>query len=850
MFYTMKVKDVVGTITEIYDYLRLLYAKIGTPYCPIHNIPITAQSTKSIVDDIFTHKKGVKIQILVPLAVNQKGTFANLFEKLKEEGFVRIRVNKKNYPLSDKIILDKNKKHNIELIVDRLIIDNKERARFVEAIDVAASYHNGQILATFNDKEEKLYSKNYSCKHCGFAIPELEARLFSFNSPIGACEKCKGLGAIKQASWDLIVPDKSKTVFQGGIMLHRMIDPYNLDYQKLAHLARYYNIKFNKPLEELVEKEISILMHGSDVEIDYTITSKSGNKYTKVEYIEGFAGLIERRYMGSSSQTVRDWLGRFLTEISCEQCRGSRLNEYALAIKINELSINDFAHLSLDDAYSFIHNLKLSKQDEEISKLIIDELNNRLNFLIEVGLEYLTLARNSSTLSGGENQRIRLATQVGSKLTGVTYVLDEPSIGLHQKDNSRLINTLKEMRNLGNTIVIVEHDEETMLESDYLIDIGPGAGEMGGEIVSFGTPKQVMNDPKSLTGRYLSRKEKIDVPKNRRKGNETSIKIIGASENNLNNITVEFPLKTMTVVTGVSGSGKSTLVNEILYKGIKNNLFPKEIVLPGKHKKIEGLDNVDKVIRISQNPIGRTPRSNPATFTGVFDDIRDLFASVPESLARNYQKGRFSFNVIGGRCERCRGDGVIRIIMNFLPDVHVECEECKGQKYNYETLEIKYKGKNIFDVLSMTVEEAYEFFKDHKKIANKLKFLKDVGLNYIALGHSSTILSGGEAQRIKLATHLQKRPTGKTIYLLDEPSTGLHVHDIKKLMKVLNKLVDNGDTVILIEHNLDIIKVCDWIIDLGPEGGKKGGDLIAKGTPEQISRNSNSWTGIFLKDHL
>ena len=744
--------------------------------------------------------------------------------------------------------LEKNKKHDIDVVVDRIVKGN-DRSRLHDSLETALKLSDGLAVVSYNE-EEILFSSNYSCKYCGFSVPKLEPRLFSFNAPFGACDECKGLGITQKVDVDYLIPDKSKSIAEGGIVYYKNIyGTENLEWQKFAALLDYYDIDVHKPIKEFTKKELEYVLYGSKDIIDYKLHSRSGTIMKKSEFIEGVCTLIERRYMETTSSSAREWYGTFLAEAPCPKCGGKRLNEQALSVRVGGLNIHEWTTMSVKQAVVFMQELKLSKQEEDIARLILKEIRERLSFLHNVGLGYLTLDRLAGTLSGGEAQRIRLATQIGSHLSGVLYVLDEPSIGLHQRDNDRLIETLKDMRDLGNSLIVVEHDEDTMLASDYIVDIGPGAGIHGGNVVAAGTPQEVMQNPNSLTGQYLSGKLKIEIPKVRRKGNGKKLEVIGASENNLKNVNVKLPLGSFVVVTGVSGSGKSSLVNEVLSKGIMHALGRTRIK-PGKCKKIKGIENIDKIIDISQDPIGRTPRSNPATYTGVFDDIRELFAQTPEAKMRGYEKGRFSFNVKGGRCEACQGDGILRISMQFLPDVYVPCEECGGKRYNDETLQVTYKGKNIYDVLEMSVEEALEFFSSMHKIKHKLQTLKDVGLDYIKLGQSATSLSGGEAQRVKLASELQRKATGKTLFVLDEPTTGLHTHDVKKLLEVLQRIVDNGDTVLVIEHNLDVIKCADYIIDIGPEGGDEGGNIVACGTPEQIAQIEESYTGKYLRKVL
>ena len=840
-------RSTVGTVTEIYDYLRLLFARIGTPYCPIHHKPIKSQSIEEMVNKVLELGEDTKIEILSPVVHGEKGTHQDLFDDLRKKGFTRVRVNGELRDLSEEIKLEKNKKDNIYVVIDRIVVSPDERSRIFEAIEISAKMANGKVLIHIIDGEEFIMSEHYACPECNFSLPELEPRLFSFNAPYGACPECKGLGIKQHLSLDLLIPDKNKTILEGGIKGFSI--DQNMALTQLETVCDHFNIDLTKKIKDFTKEELNIILYGTNKVLDYEYVSKNGNKrYVKDTY-EGIVNNYERRYIETSSKWIRDWLGTFMVDQACPKCHGARLNDNVLAVKINHKNIFEVCNYSIKELSEFMENLKLTKEQEQISNLIVKEIKNRLSFLNNVGLGYLTLSREASTLSGGESQRIRLATQIGSKLTGVLYVLDEPSIGLHQKDNDRLINSLKEMRDLGNTLIVVEHDEDTMRAADFLVDVGPGPGSEGGYIVAKGTPEEVMKNPSSLTGKYLSGELKIEVPKKRRKGNGNYIEIKGAKENNLKNINVKIPLGTMTLVTGVSGSGKSTLVNEILLKVLRSKVYG-TMVVPGKHKEIKGIDDIDKVVDISQDPIGRTPRSNPATYVGVFDDIRDLFAEMKESKIKGYDKGRFSFNVKGGRCEACWGDGVKKIEMHFLPDVYVPCDVCHGTRYNSETLEVKYKGKNISEVLDMRVSEALDFFNSSPKIKNKLQTMFDVGLSYIKLGQSAPTLSGGEAARVKLAKELQKKPTGKSIFILDEPTTGLHTDDIKKLLVILQRIVDNGDTVIIIEHNLDVIKCADYIIDLGPNGGDDGGKIIATGTPEQVAKNKDSYTGQYLIDKL
>ena len=842
-------RSTVGTVTEIYDYFRLLYARIGKAYCPTHGVLIEAQTITQMTNKIMSNEEGSKVVVMAPVVVRSKGRHEKTLELLRKEGFARVRIDGEIRDLDEDIELDKNIKHTIEVIVDRIKVKEESRSRLYNSLETSCKLSDGKVLVSIND-EEMIFSEQLACPHCDFSIPKLEPSLFSFNAPFGACDVCKGLGFLQQISIDLLVPDDNLTIRKGAIRyLKNIVDTENIEWQTFAILMNHYNISLDVPFKDLTDFEKDIILHGSKEPIEYTITSRGLNTIRKNQFIEGIADLIERRYKETTSSFSREYYNSFLADIECPKCHGKKLAEHSLSVKIGGLNIIELTELTVVEIYDFINKLELSETELQIAHLILKEIKARLQFLINVGLDYLTLSRAASTLSGGESQRIRLATQIGSHLTGVLYVLDEPSIGLHPRDNAKLIMTLKEMRDLGNTLVVVEHDEVIMQEADFLVDIGPKAGIHGGEVIASGTPEEVMQNENSITGQYLSKKKFIPVPSQRRGGNNSCLVIKNATENNLQGLNVEIPLGKFVLVTGVSGSGKSTLVNEILVKTLQKKLY-KSKVIPGKCDGIEGMENVEKIIQIDQSPIGRTPRSNPATYTGVFDHIRDLFAETQEAQIRGYQKSRFSFNVRGGRCEKCWGDGVIRIEMHFLPDVYIECDECHGSRYNSETLEVKYKGKTIADVLNMTIEEALSFFNNIPLIKNRLQTLNDVGLGYVKLGQSSTTLSGGEAQRVKLASELYKKITNKTIFVLDEPTTGLHTDDVKRLLEVLNHMVDQGATVIVIEHNLDVIKQADYIIDLGPEGGYKGGTLVATGTPEEVSQNENSYTGQFLKKVL
>lgn len=844
-------RSTVGTVTEIYDYLRLLYARVGVAYCPEHHIPIQSQTIKQMCDAIDEYEEGARLQILAPIVKNKKGTHKDLFASLQKDGYVRVRVDGEVHLLEEELTLDKNKRHTIEVVVDRIIKRDDYRSRLADSLEASCKLADGEVVVqNLATQEEQLFSQNHACRICGFSVPKLEPRLFSFNSPLGACPTCNGLGITNEVDIDLLIPDMNLSINQGGIRFFKTsVGTDRIEWQRFLKLCEAYHIDLDKPLKDFTKKEMQVILIGSDRPISYEIVSSSGNVSKTTRPIEGVKTLIERRYMETSSNWSKEWYASFMREHTCPTCQGKRLNNQVLCVEVGGLNIAQLTDLSIDDAIVFFNELKLTETQQQIAELILKEIRDRLVFLQNVGLGYLTLSRKAGGLSGGEAQRIRLATQIGSHLTGVLYVLDEPSIGLHQRDNDKLIQTLKSIRDLGNSVLVVEHDEDTMRASDYIVDIGPGAGVHGGQVVAQGTPEEVAQDEHSITGQYLSGRKHIPVPASRRKGNGLFLEVRGAKEHNLKNINVKIPLGTLTIVTGVSGSGKSTLVNEILYKAIAKEVYHSK-ENPGLHKEIRGLENIDKVVHVSQDPIGRTPRSNPATYTGVFDDIRDLFASTKEAKIRGYDKGRFSFNVKGGRCEACQGDGVKRISMHFLPDVFVPCEECHGRRYNEETLQVTYKGKNIYDVLEMTVEESLGFFENLPRIYNKVKTIYDVGLGYVKLGQSATTLSGGEAQRVKLASELQKKATGKTVYILDEPTTGLHTHDVATLIKVLQRIVDNGDTVLVIEHNLDMIKVADYIIDLGPEGGDGGGQIVVAGTPEKVAKNEKSYTGQFLKKIL
>lgn len=839
-------RSTVGTVTEIYDYVRLLYARIGRVYCPEHGIEIKSQTIQEMTNRILEFK-GKKLIVLAPIVRGKKGTHQKIIESLRKDGYTRIRINKEEHELDEEIKLEKNNRYDIDVVIDRVIVKDEITSRLYDSLEVAAKLGSGHVKI-FVDNTEHVFSEHFSCPICGFTVPELEPRLFSFNAPYGACETCAGLGFKRKIDPELLLPDQSLSLRENVFRKYANMD--SLYYQQIEQTALALDIPVDIPFRNLTEKQKTILLYGSKQDVNFRYISKTGNMYHNVKKpFEGVITSLERRYLTSTSRPVRNWIESMMNDITCDSCHGKKLNKEALSVYIDGLNIYELSELSILHLVEFIEKINLTDKEFEIARPILKEIKARLGFLINVGLDYLSLSRLAGTLSGGEAQRIRLATQIGSRLTGVLYVLDEPSIGLHQRDNKRLINTLKDMRDLGNTMIVVEHDNEMILESDLVVDIGPGAGDHGGEVVFVGTPEQLLKDKNSITGKYLRGEMKIDIPVNRRQHNRGYLHIEKASQNNLKNISVDIPIGCFTVVTGVSGSGKSSLVNDVIYTNLVN-LITRRNEVAGKVERLDNYDVFDKIIDIDQSAIGRTPRSNPATYTGVFDDIRDLFSKTKEAKLRGYDKGRFSFNVKGGRCEHCQGDGVIKIEMHFMPDLYVECEECHGKRYNQETLQVKYKGKTIADILDMRVEQSINFFENHSKIHNKLKTINDVGLGYIKLGQSSTTLSGGEAQRVKLASELYKRISDRSIYILDEPTTGLHSHDIKKLIEVLNNIVDKGATVIVIEHNLDVIKVADHIIDLGPEGGDRGGEVIALGTPEEVSVNEKSYTGQYLKQIL
>ena len=848
-------RSTVGTVTEIYDYIRLLYARIGVPHCPNCGKKIEKQTIDQVVDSLMELEEGTKIQVFAPVVRGRKGEYTKLLEDFSKEGFVRVRVDGQIYELTDDIEIDRKKKHNIDIIVDRLVIKDDIRSRLTESVETAFKYANNLVLVGIGGTTETrdvLYSQNYACPDCNISFEELSPRMFSFNNPFGACPECLGIGYLMKMDEDLIIPDKNKTLYDGvkafGASTMKKGDTMAKMY--FESIAKHYGLKIKDvPIKKLPKEFLNKILYGTGTEeIDFEYQSAAGTRKFTAPF-EGVIPTLDRRYRETKSQGMRDFYEMYMSNSHCDSCNGARLKKESLAVTVGTKNIQELTDMPINKIKKYLNDLQLSKTKKMMSEQILKEIDARLQFLIDVGLEYLTLSRSAGTLSGGEAQRIRLATQIGSGLTGVLYILDEPSIGLHQRDNDKLLATLKRLRDLGNTVIVVEHDEDTMYAADMVIDIGPGAGVHGGNVIAQGTAEEIKNVPNSITGQYLSGRKKIPVPKKRRKAKPISITIKGAKENNLKNLDVKIPLGVFTCVTGVSGSGKSSLINEVLYKNLAKKLYGSS-EKGGKCKEIVGIENIDKIINIDQSPIGRTPRSNPATYTGVFDYIRDIFANTNEAKLRGYQKGRFSFNVAGGRCEACQGDGVLKIEMHFLPDVYVPCEVCKGKRYNKETLEVKYKGKSISDILEMTVEEALEFFANIPKIKQKIQTLYDVGLGYIKLGQPSTTLSGGEAQRIKLATELSKRPTGKTLYILDEPTTGLHIADVHKLVDILQRLVDTGNTIVVIEHNLDLIKTADYIIDLGPEGGDNGGEIIATGTPEQIIKNDKSYTGKFLKKYL
>ena len=845
-------RSTVGTVTEIYDYLRLLYGRVGIPYCPNHHEPIISFSPSMMTDIVMDYPEGTKIQLLAPVVHEEKGTHKELLDKIKVNGFVRLRIDGETTTVDEIKDLDKNKRHNIDIVVDRIVVKKENRTRVYESIETALDWSHGLLLIV-TEQGERLLSDKHTCPICGFSVPKVEPRLFSFNAPMGFCPDCKGLGMKREVDPDILIPNKELSINQGAIRWYKnIIGSKNIEWQEFALLCNLYKIDMDKPYKDLTDKEKEIILVGSDKPYKYEITSVNGNVMHRNGYIEGVKTRIDRLYNNTSSDMMREMFEFYVRDKECTTCHGARLNNQALSVLIDGKNINEVTNMQLKDLMKWVDELpnKLTESQRTIADMVLREIHNRAGFLCDVGLDYLTLSRMAMTLSGGESQRIRLATQIGSKLTGVLYVLDEPSIGLHQKDDQKLINTMKKMRDLGNTLIVVEHDEETIRSADYIVDIGPGAGIHGGEVVAQGKVKDIEKEPKSITGQYLSGKKYIAIPTERRPGNGKFISIKGAASNNLKHIDVDIPLGCFVCVTGVSGSGKSSLINQTLYPYIVKSLNEDADVTLGKCDSIEGLQHIDKVIDVTQDPIGRTPRSNPATYVKLFDDIRDLFAETTEAKARGFDKGRFSFNNVGGRCEICQGAGVKCIPMNFLPDVYVRCDACNGKRYNEETLQVTYKGKNIYDILEMTVEDALHFFENRPKLKKRIQVLYDVGLGYIKLGQSATTLSGGEAQRVKLAFELQKKPTGKSLYILDEPTTGLHTDDVMRLLKILQRIVDNGDTVLVIEHNLDVIKVADYIIDLGPNGGDGGGTVVAKGTPEQVSENEKSYTGQYLADIL
>lgn len=842
-------RSTVGTVTEIYDYLRLLFARVGRPTCPKHGIEISSQTIEQMVDRILEYPERTKLQILAPVVQGRKGTHVKTLEDIKKQGYVRVRVNGEMVEVTEEIELEKNKKHSIEVVIDRIVVKEGVATRLSDSLETALRLGDGKVIVDVMGEEELLFSEHHACPQCGFSIGELEPRMFSFNSPYGACQKCDGLGTKLEVDVDLVLPNKRLTLKEHALAPW---EPTSSQYypQMLQAVCNHYGIDMDVPVSEIPDHLLDKILYGSGKdEVYFRYENDFGQVRESYIRFEGVIPNVERRYKETSSDYIREQMEKYMAQQPCPSCKGFRLKIESLSVLINKLHIGNVTNFSIVEAIEFFENMDLTEKEKKIANMILREICERLGFLNNVGLDYLSLSRAAGTLSGGEAQRIRLATQIGSRLTGVLYILDEPSIGLHQRDNDRLIQTLKNMRDIGNTLIVVEHDEDTMIAADYLIDIGPGAGVHGGNIVSAGTPEEVMNDPHSLTGKYLSGKKFIPLPTERIVVKDRFLEIVGANENNLSNVSVKIPLGCFVAVTGVSGSGKSTLINDILHKSLAQRLHNAK-TKPGEHKEIKGVEHLDKVIDIDQSPIGRTPRSNPATYTGVFDDIRDVFASTNEAKVRGYKKGRFSFNVKGGRCEACRGDGIIKIEMHFLPDVYVPCEVCHGKRYNRETLEVQYKGKNIADILEMTVEDAVSFFENIPKIKRKLQTVFDVGLGYITLGQPATTLSGGEAQRVKLASELHRRSTGRSLYILDEPTTGLHVDDIARLLKVLQRLVENGDTVLVIEHNLDVIKAVDYMIDLGPEGGDKGGTIIATGTPEEIIEVEASYTGQYLRPVL